>query len=247
MSASGVDKPRFSLVVPIHNEAANIDRLLDEVDEVLSSRGPFQALLVDDASTDDSLVCMRRWREGAKAMWLEIVSLGRRGGQSRAVMAGVERARADIICMMDGDLQNDPHDLCKMLDLVQGSDIAGVQGVRIGRQDNLVRRLSSRIGNSVRNLITGDVVQDSACGIKVFRRDVLLKIPRFAGTHRFVPTLVRSVGGRVLEIPVHHRPRNAGRPKYGIANRAFRGLRDCLAVRRYRRQRKNKETVEVES
>ncbi len=227
-------QPRFSLVIPIHNEAENIDNLLDEIEAVLSPTGAFEVLLMNDASVDDSLALMETWKQRHGADWLRILTLEQQSGQSGALMAGIEQTRAPLICTMDGDLQNDPRDLVTMLSMLDDESRSGVTGVRVNRQDTFVRRLSSRIGNLVRNTITGDSVTDSACGIKMFRRDYWLTVPRFNGMHRFMPTLVRYAGGTVEEIGVNHRARTAGTAKYGIGNRAFRGLKDCLAVRWYR-------------
>ena len=138
---------------------------------------------------------------------------------------------------MDGDRQNDPRDFACMLELVEGRKCDAVTGLRAVRRDPFVRRVSSRIGNGVRNWITGDRVQDAASGIKAFPRALFLAMPRFRGMHRFMATLARQAGATVLEVPVNHRPRPAGATKYGIGNRALRGLADCLAVRWYRSRR----------
>ncbi len=223
--------PRFSLVVPIYNESENVTNLLDEIEAVLAPHGPFEALLVDDGSRDDSRARMQQWKQSHRADWLRIVALRHNCGQSGAVMAGVEQARAPIVVTLDGDMQNDPRDLPAMIALVEKGEADAVVGVRRNRRDTFVRRASSRIGNGVRNWITGDRVTDAACGIKAIRRDLWLRVPRFHGMHRFMATLVRGLGGKVVERDVNHRPRAAGVAKYGIGNRALRGLRDCFAVR----------------
>jgi dolichol-phosphate mannosyltransferase len=205
--------------------------LLDEVAEVLAPHGPFEALLVDDGSTDSSRARLQDWKRQHGADWLRIVCLEANTGQSGAVLAGVELARAPIIATLDGDRQNDPRDLPAMLARLYAGDADAVFGVRRRRIDSFVRRVSSRIGNGVRNLLTGDRVTDAACGIKVVRRELFLRVPRFSGMHRFMATLVRYLGGRVVEQDVNHRPRAAGQAKYGIGNRALRGLRDCFAIR----------------
>lgn len=241
MSATDVAL-RFSLVVPIYNEQENVANLLAEIADVLLPHGPFEAILVDDGSRDQSLERMRQWKQQHGAAWLRIVQLTANCGQSGAVMAGVEQARGAVIATMDGDMQNDPRDLPAMLARVLGGECDAVVGVRRRRQDSFVRRLSSKIGNGVRNLLTGDRVTDAACGIKVIRRVYFLRAPRFAGMHRFMATLVRYMGGRVVEQDVNHRPRAAGTAKYGIGNRALRGLRDCFAMR-WLRQRMLRQEV----
>lgn len=227
-------EPALSLVIPIHNEAENIDALLDEIQEVLAPAGRYEVLLVDDCSKDQSLELMQQWKAKHSADWLRLICLAKQSGQSGALAAGMTVTRAPLCCTMDGDMQNDPRDLPKMLEILQDPSLAGVTGVRANRRDTFVRRMSSRIGNGVRNLITGDRVTDSACGIKMFRREYWLQVPRFNGMHRFMPTLVRYAGGKVQELDCNHRPRVAGKAKYGIGNRALRGLKDCLAVRWYR-------------
>lgn len=222
---------RFSLVVPIYNEQENVANLLDEVAAVLAPHGPFEMLAVDDGSRDDSLRCMRDWKQRHGASWLRIVVLERNCGQSAAVMAGAEQARGPLIATLDGDMQNDPRDLPAMLARVEAGEADAVVGVRRKRRDTFVRRVSSRIGNGVRNWLTGDRVTDAACGIKVIRREYFLRAPKFVGMHRFMATLVRYLGGRVVEVDVNHRPRAAGVAKYGIGNRIWKGLRDCFAMR----------------
>ncbi|GAB4153456.1 MAG: glycosyltransferase family 2 protein [Planctomycetota bacterium] len=222
---------RFSLVVPIYEERDNVPALLSEVRDVLGPHGPFEAILVDDGSADGSFDAMRAWKAENGASWLRILRLERNSGQSAAVHAGACAARSRIVATLDGDMQNDPRDIPAMLDRVERGDCDAVFGVRHERMDSFVRRASSRIGNAVRNWITGDSIRDAACGIKVVRRDLFLACPRFHGMHRFMATLVRHQGGRVLEVEVNHRPRAAGRAKYGIGNRALRGLCDCFAVR----------------
>lgn len=222
---------RFSLVVPIYNEEENVGALLSEVAEVLGGHGPFEVLAVDDGSRDASRQRMLDWKQRQRADWLRIVVLERNSGQSAAVMAGVEQARAPLVATLDGDMQNDPRDLPGMLARVEAGEADAVVGVRRKRRDTWTRRVSSKIGNAVRNWLTGDRVTDAACGIKVIRREYFLRAPKFVGMHRFMATLVRYLGGKVVEVDVNHRPRAAGTAKYGIGNRIWKGLRDCLAMR----------------
>lgn len=222
---------RFSLVIPIYNEEETVESMLAEVEEVLVSHGPFEALFVDDGSKDNSVALMRAFKKERGASWLRIVSLRNNCGQSAAVMAGVEQARGPIIATLDGDMQNDPRDIPSMLERVESGECDACVGVRAKRQDTWTRRMSSRIGNGVRNVLTGDKVKDAACGIKVIRRPFFMRAPRFVGMHRFMATLVRYLGGKVIEQDVNHRQRFAGTAKYGIGNRMWKGLRDCFAMR----------------
>ncbi len=220
-------KPDFSLVVPLYNEEENVNALIDELEEVLTPLGSFEVLAVDDGSTDQTLSLLLARQKTFPQ--LRIVKLAKNSGQSTAVCAGLDQARADIFLMMDGDLQNDPRDFPKILEALKDAD--GVSGARINRRDPWIRRISSKVANFIRNKLSGDHVIDSASGIKGFRRSVLIQVPRFNGMHRFLPTLVRMVGGKVVEVPVNHRERFAGTAKYGVGNRAFRAFRDLLGVR----------------
>ncbi|MGE0143296.1 MAG: glycosyltransferase family 2 protein [Planctomycetota bacterium] len=228
--------PRFSLIVPIYDERDNIDALLDEIAEVLAPVAPFEVVLVDDKSKDDSVERILAWKRKHGADWLRLLCMQKNGGQSAAVLAGAMHSRAPFVMTMDGDRQNDPRDLVTMLGILERKEADGVTGIRKNRRDTFVRRMSSKIGNGVRNWLTGDRVADSGCGIKGYRRDLFLMVPRFNGMHRFMATLVRYCGGKVQEVAVNHRPRVAGKAKYGIGNRALRGLRDCFAMRWFRQR-----------
>ena len=162
---------------------------------------------------------------------LRVRRLLERSGQTAAIDAGFRGARGTYIAMLDADLQNDPADIPRLLDLLITGQHDLVTGWRSERQDPWIRKLSSRIANGVRNWLTHETIHDSACGLKVFRRACLAQIRLYTGMHRFLPTLFRLEGFRVVEIPVNHRPRTAGTAKYGVRNRAIRGLRDTFAIR----------------
>ncbi len=228
MTSSG-DAPLFSLVIPLHDEEENVETLLAELDRVLPPMGAFEVVAVDDGSGDRTLEALLAGKD--RYPWLRVLQLEKCVGQSGALCAGFDAARGEYFCMMDGDLQNDPRDLEKMLSLLREGKADVVSGIRRKRRDNLVRRISSRVANRVRDWITGDRVVDSACGLKAFRREAWEGMPRFNGLHRFMPTLFRARGWTVLEIDVNHRPRAAGRAKYGVGNRALRGLVDSFGVR----------------
>ena len=152
-------------------------------------------------------------------------------------MDATVEARGDIIVTMDADGQNDPADLPALLREVEVQpDLTAAVGYRIGRTDTRWKLLQSRIANAVRNRLTGDTVRDTGCSLKVMRRSAVMHLPRFNGMHRFLPTLIRTRGGTVVEVPVTHRPRRYGTSKYGMWNRVFRGVRDALGVRWLRRR-----------
>ncbi len=223
-----------SVVLPVYNERGNLAPLLEEIAAALHST-PHEIVAVDDGSTDGSLAELRRLRERYPA--LRIVVFERNAGQSAAFAAGLDMARGDIIVTMDADGQNDPADLPALLWEVEVQpDLTAAVGYRIGRADTRWKLLQSRIANAVRNRLTGDTVRDTGCSLKVMRRSAVMRLPRFNGMHRFLPTLIRTRGGTVVEVPVTHRPRRYGTSKYGMWNRVFRGIRDALGVRWLRRQ-----------
>ncbi|MDI9431553.1 MAG: glycosyltransferase family 2 protein [Planctomycetota bacterium] len=220
----------LSVVAPAHNEAENVAPLVQEVTAVASSLGrAWELIVVDDGSTDETASALRRCMADCPS--LRVLSMKVRSGQTAAVEAGLREARGRFVAMMDADLQNDPADLPAMLKLLEEDRCDMVNGWRRDRKDPWIRLLSTRIANGVRNRLTHEDIRDSACGLKVFKRQCLSPLKFYNGMHRFLPTLVKMEGFSVMEVPVHHRPRSAGRAKYGVLNRVFRALRDAFAVR----------------
>jgi dolichol-phosphate mannosyltransferase len=221
--------PDIAIVLPVHNERDSLGPLAAELAAVVGDRA-VEFVAVDDGSTDGSREELARIA-AADHRW-RVLRLARRSGQSAALAAGWSAARAATIVTLDADGQNDPADLPRLLAaLDEDGGLGAVVGVRVGRQDDAWKRLQAVIANRLRDAITGHRVADTGCGLKVMRRDLLLRLPRFDGMHRFLPTLIVREGARVLELPVAHRPRRHGRTKYGMWNRAWRGLRDALGVR----------------
>ncbi|NUM36626.1 MAG: glycosyltransferase family 2 protein [Candidatus Brocadiae bacterium] len=220
--------PEISVVLPIYNEKGNIENLVQEIIAAIEPLSkPFEILCVDDGSKDGSLetilaLCARDAR-------IQALSHERNFGQSAAQASGFGKARGSILVTLDADGQNNPADIPRLLSFIGEYDCAC--GIRGKRRDTWVRKLSSRIANRVRNWITGDSIQDSGCTLRAIRKDCLKEIPIFNGMHRFLPSLLRFKGKKVIEIPVDHRERTWGESKYGIRNRAFRGLIDTLAIR----------------
>jgi glycosyltransferase involved in cell wall biosynthesis len=231
MSENTCDSNMYlSVVSPAYNESENLPQLVKEVSSSLTALGKnWEFIVVNDASQDNSLNILRQMRQ--EYPQLRILSLCRRSGQTAALDAGLRRARGDIIAMLDADLQNDPQDIIQMLRQIEAGRCDMVSGWRRDRNDPWLRLVSTRIANGVRNWLTHEQVHDSASGLKVFRRDCIADIKLFNGMHRFLPTLVRLEGYQVTEVPVRHRPRNAGKAKYGVWNRVFKALRDTFAVR----------------
>ena len=224
--------PWISVVIPIKDERDNLQPLTNQLSKVLaglkaSQTAPFEIIFVDDGSIDGSGAIL----DGLLAQNPEIRVLHLNGnhGQTAAFDAGFRHARGGLIATLDGDLQYDPADLVKLLPLAEQYDL--VCGRRQQRLDNIVRKLSSRIANFVRNAVIHDGIQDTGCSLKVFRRTVIERIPLFRNMHRFFPALAQMHGFSVTEVPVQHFPRAHGHSKYGIGNRMFAGLYDLFAVR----------------
>jgi glycosyltransferase involved in cell wall biosynthesis len=220
--------PAVSVVVPVYNEAGNLAILLDEIAVALAGTA-YEVVAVDDGSTDGSLDELVALRERHRS--LRIVRFARNAGQSAAFAAGFRAARGAILVTMDADLQNDPADVPALLEALDRSGVEAAVGWRKDRRDTGWKRIQSRIANGVRNRLNRETIRDTGCSLKAFRRAAVADIPWFSGMHRFLPTLVKMRGGRVVEVPVHHRPRRFGKTKYGMWNRVFRSLADALAVR----------------
>jgi len=239
------DRCHLSVVAPAYNEAENLARLVDQIVAALLPLGRgYEIVIVDDASTDQSpatLVDLIR-----RHQCLRVIRMKKRSGQSSAMAAGLRHARGQYIATLDADLQNDPADIPAMLAQITSGTCDMVNGWRAQRHDTWLRRASSRVANGVRNAITREQVQDSACGLKVLRRECLADLVYFNGMHRFLPTLVRMQGYRVIEMPVHHHPRIAGKAKYGLFNRMIKPFLDTLAVRWMQNRLIRRECEELE-
>jgi dolichol-phosphate mannosyltransferase len=222
----------LSVVIPFHNEAESIRPLIDEVYAALADHPSFELICVDDGSSDGTPEQLRAMRAAHPA--LRLVRHRDRCGQSTAVRTGVKRSRAPWVVTLDGDGQNDPADIPRLLAVLDAPtadpDLQLVIGLRKKRQDNLIKRTSSRVANGVRAWILGDDTPDSGCGLKLFRRDAFLDLPYFDHMHRFLPALIQRNGGRVVSVPVNHRPRERGRSHYGVLDRLGAGIVDLLGT-----------------
>jgi dolichol-phosphate mannosyltransferase len=229
--------PEVSVVVPVCNEEQNVEPLAREVAAALAGRA-FELLYVDDGSTDGTAAAVLRARESIGPQ-VRLLRHSARSGQSAAVCTGVHVARASWIATLDGDGQNDPADIPKLLAARDDPANAGVSlfmGHRVKRRDTGWRRLQSRIANGVRARLLGDATPDTGCGIKLMQRETFLELPRFDHMHRFLPALYQRAGSRVVSVPVNHRPRAAGSSKYGMLDRLWVGIVDLLGVMWLRRR-----------
>ena len=228
-SASNVD---LSVVMPVFNEEDNLGPLVNELEGVLKKTGRrFEVICVNDCSTDNSLAVIQELQKTRP--YLRVVNHRVNSGESAAGATGFENARGEIVITIDADQQNDPADIPALLDALK-DDVDAVCGVRRKREDDWVRRLSSRVANGFRNWMTGDRIADAGCTYRALRRSALHEVPVFNGMHRFLPTLLRLQGYKAVEILVNHRPRTRGTSKYGVGNRMWRGIVDCFAMRWFR-------------
>ncbi len=218
----------ISAVIPVFNEKENLLLLVPKLAEVLKSLGlPYEMIFVDDGSSDGSQETLKKMASQFPS--LHIIRFKKNRGLSTALYAGMKEARGNMIVTLDSDLQNDPDDIPKLLGYLDRYDMA--TGWRQRREDPWLKRVSSKIGNFIRNWLSGENIKDSACTLRFFKKECIKDIPRFNGMHRFLSTLVKREGYRIIEVPVSHHPRRFGKSKYNIRNRMWRSFVDLLAVR----------------
>lgn len=219
----GTSSPAVSVVVPLFNEEENVPILQSELAAALSGLD-YEIIFVDDGSSDRTV---ERIAPGPE---IRVLRFEKNAGQSAALYAGLGNARGATAVLIDGDLQNDPADIPRLLaEIERGADL--VCGYRARRKDTLVKRTTSRVANFVRSRFTKDGVRDTGCTLKAMRRECISALLPFKGMHRFIPALVKGAGYRLVEIPVNHRPRKFGESKYGLGNRAVRATVDMFGVR----------------
>src|SRR2546429_3888259 len=217
------NSPAVSVIVPLFNEEENMSILQSELRTALGGLD-YEIIFVDDGSVD------RTVERIVTAPNIRVIRFGKNTGQSAAIYAGLDAARGATAVLIDGDLQNDPADIPRLLaEIDRGADL--VCGYRAQRKDTLVKRLTSRTANFVRSRFTKDGVRDTGCTLKAMRCECVSALVPFKGMHRFIPALIKGAGYTLVEIPVNHRPRRFGHSKYGLANRALRATIDMFGVR----------------
>jgi dolichol-phosphate mannosyltransferase len=212
-----------SVVVPLYNEEQSVAILQRELADALAGLD-YEIIFVDDGSQDETVARI------AGDPRTRVLRFKKNAGQSAAIFAGLQAVRSEVAVLIDGDLQNDPADIPRLLaEISRGAHL--VCGYRAQRKDTLLKRITSRVANFVRSRFTRDGVRDTGCTLKAMRRDCIGTLVPFKGMHRFIPALVKGAGYRLVEIPVNHRPRRFGQSKYGLGNRALRATIDMFGVR----------------
>lgn len=224
--------PTVSVVVPVKNESGNVVPLLTEIHDALAGRDRFEAIFVDDCSDDgtgEALIAVRD-----RFPMVRVVRHDVNCGQSAAIRTGILSAKGPIIVTLDGDGQNDPADIPKVLDRLRQGDEAGtlcmVAGQRVKRQDSAVKKISSRLANTIRSRLLNDGAIDTGCGLKAFYREGFLRLPYFDHMHRYFIALMKREGYTVEFVNVNHRPRIHGSSKYGVLDRLLVSIRDIMGV-----------------
>lgn len=218
----------ISVVIPVYNEEENIYLMVDKIEESFSGKfKEYEIIFVNDGSYDDTYEKLEKLKKINPHV--KPYHLIKNSGQSAGIDLGFKKSNGDLILVMDGDMQSDPEDVFKLMEYIPNYDM--VNGKRATREDGFKRKLASKIGNGFRNFITGDNIEDTGCPIKLFKRKVVKSYVLFDGMHRFLPTLAKYRGFKVIEVPVKHFDRIYGQSKYKVFGRGFKAFKDVFAVR----------------
>lgn len=227
----------FSVVIPVYNEEDNVISLIVEINRCLSEYRNYELIFVNDSSSDKTLDILT---EEKKKYGFKIINNKTNLGQSYSILFGVKEAKHNIIVTLDGDGQNNPNDIPSLVNYYKkNNDIYLVGGIRLKRKDNLIKKISSKIANSVRSKFLNDGCVDTGCSLKVFDKNIFLNFGFFDGIHRFIPALFSGFGYKTFFINVDHRKRKYGRSKYGTLSRLINGLRDMIKVKKMINKNKN--------
>ncbi len=219
----------FSIVIPVFNESENIIPLINEINNCLNNFDNFEVIIVNDASSDDTPLILSQIKDNKVKILNNLIN----EGQSFSIYEGIKNSSNEIIITIDGDGQNDPSDIPKLLNhYIQNNNVKLVGGLRLKRKDNIIKKISSKIANYIRSKILKDDCLDTGCSLKVFDRQIFLSFTYFDGIHRFLPALFKGYGYKTKFISVKHRKRINGVSKYGTMNRLFKGIRDINKVKK---------------
>lgn len=225
---------KYSVVIPLKNEESNVVDLINELEPIMDHLGePWELICINDGSTDKTYALLLEMMLSKK--YLRVISFDRSYGQSSGFDAGFRAAKGEYVITMDGDLQNDPADIPKLIHEQDNADL--ICGRRVNRKDTLTKKITSKIANFIRSRICRDGVNDTGCSLKLYRKSCLDKIRMYHGMHRFLPALFTIEGFRVKEVPVNHRERLRGKTKYNFLNRSFNTIADLFAVNWMRKRR----------
>lgn len=225
----------FSIIIPVYNESKNIYLLVKEIFASLEEKY-FEVIIINDNSNDDTNVYLSKLKSKYN---IGIINLKNRSGQSLALLTGIKASKHDTIVTIDGDGQNDPKDIPKILNIFIKNNYSLVGGLRMKRKDNYIKKISSLIANKIRSIILNDNCMDTGCGLKIFEKKIFLLFPFFNGIHRFLPALFRGYGYSTYFVSVNHRHRLFGKSKYGTIKRAINGIRDIILVNKIIKNYKN--------
>ena len=231
-SASSMSNPDISVIIPVLNEAGAIIPLIMEISRVLTGKIKHEIIVVDDGSTDATPTLLLGLINNPE-LKLRVIRHLKNYGQSAALYTGIQVARTSWIVTMDGDGQNNPEDVMKLLNARDNSaipELKAICGYRKKRQDTIVKIISSRVANYIRGFLLQDMTPDTGCGLKLLNRDTFLNLPYFDHMHRFIPALIRRAGFNVVSIQITHRPRTAGQSKYGVIDRLCAGIIDLIGM-----------------
>jgi len=218
---------KYSIVIPLKDEESNIEELVKELEPVMESiQQPWELICIDDGSTDRTLPILQQLQKTRPHM--KIITFSRNYGQSSAFDSGFKSAQGEFVITLDGDRQNDPRDIPKLIGAINGFDM--VCGQRVNRKDPLSKKIISNIANAVRSRVCEDGVTDTGCSLKLYRSQCLKQIPLYEGMHRFLPALFLIHGFTIGQVPVNHRERVKGKTKYNLFNRSFNTIVDMWAV-----------------
>ena len=219
----------FTLVIPVFNEQDNLVSLIKEIKTALANYINFELIFVNDFSSDNTLKILEKEKKNFN---FKIINNQFNLGQSYSILSGIKQSKYNIIITLDGDGQNNPYDIPKLLEFYnKNNDVYLVGGIRSKRKDNLIKIISSRIANYVRSKFLEDGCTDTGCSLKVFDKNIFLQFEYFNGIHRFLPALFNGFGYKTFFLSVDHRKRNYGKSKYGTFLRLFNGLRDMIKVK----------------